>query len=313
MKLILLSAAVAAGWGCVPAYRGPETCTEIHFDATYVLARWAGWSPREAGAIASANALTDEHPETSSPAGEWRLLAGLVNPLTIPTVLCSVGSDLLTGESSIGRSFGRRVAEATAWGLPRLCHALHFPANGLQTPVAPAFRIDDATGEIQYGNAEGRRVLERAFMDLQVHDEDEEATLALLGIGLHSLQDSFKHAGYCAALGHLGVRPNPDEACTNVEVTLQLSTATYAALRYSRRLQTGTSPLPPAKWKEALRRLFRQSNREPEDAKARWAVFVREEFGDDYPTRDSLRDYWRRHGGMQAFERALEGAKEVLR
>jgi hypothetical protein len=313
MKLIFLSAAVAAGWGCVPAYRGPETCTEIHFDATYVLARWAGWSPREAGAIASANALTDEHPETSSPAGEWRLLAGLFNPLTIPWVLCSAGSDILTEGQSLGRAIGRRTAEATAWGLPVLCHRLHFPAAGLYQPVSPAFRIDSATGQIEYGNSEGRRVLERAFLDLETREEDSEATLALLGMGLHTLQDSFKHAGYCAALGHLGVHPNPDEARTNPGLAVEISAATLAALRYSRRVMYGTAPKPPPRWKESVRRIFDQSDGIPENARERWASFVREELQDDYPSRDMLRTRWRREGGIEAFERALDRAKEVLR
>lgn len=312
MKVLLLLAAVAAGWGCVPAYRGLETCTEIHFDATYVLARWSGFEPREAGAIASANALTDEHPECNSPAGEWRLIAGLLNPLTIPWVLCATGNDLLLSGQPAGRAFGSRAAEATAWGVPRLCHALHFPAEGLYTPVSPAFAVDPVTGQIEYGAAGGRKVLERAFLDLLTRDEDTEATLALLGIGLHSLQDSFKHAGYCAALGHLGVRPNPDEARTQPEVKVQLSAATLASLRYARRLLYGTAPPPPPGWKDLLQRNFEKSDGNPEHAKELWATFVREELEDDYPNRDVRRRQWRREGGIQAFERALGRAKEVL-
>src|SRR5882672_3501538 len=125
MKMILPILAALAAAGCTSVMRGPDTCAEIHFDATYVLARWAGWSPSESLTIAAADAWTDHHPDTSSVATERRIVAGIVNPLTIPWVVCSGTYDLVAEGDTPARAYGRRVAEATAWALPATGHLLH--------------------------------------------------------------------------------------------------------------------------------------------------------------------------------------------
>jgi hypothetical protein len=313
MRLILPILSALALTGCAGAFRGPDTCMEIHFDATYALARWAGWSAEEALAIASADAWTDLHPDTTSVATERRLVAGLVNPLTMPYVLCAGTADLLAEGEGPGRAYGRRVAEATAWAVPATGHRLHFPAVGLRSPVLPAFYLNPVSGEIEYGNAEARRVLERAFLDLQSHDEDVDATLALLGIGLHTLQDSIKHSGYTASQGHIGAEPNPDSPCCDASAAILSAEVTLNSLRYARRLVTGTSGRPPQKWREMIRRVFHDHAPSVEDAERRWAEFVREQFQEDSPGRSGLLVRWKESGGEDPFGRALLKVEEMLR
>jgi hypothetical protein len=273
-----------------------------------VIARWAGWPEADALRIAAADAWTDEHAGTTSVATERRILGGVANPLTIPWVLCSGVSDLVIEGEPPGRAFGRRVAEATAWAVPDLGHRLHFPARGRYAPVHPAFFTNPSSGEIEYGNAEARRVVERAFLDLQSHGEDIEATLALLGIGIHSLQDSFKHCGYNAALGHIGARPDPDQPCCNLNSTLACAEVTLNTLRYARRLAAGRSSTPPPQWKELLSQAFCGA---PE-AQPRWSAFVREQLHESYPERSVLLERWQAEGGDDAFERALLRVRELL-
>ena len=313
MRLILPALAALAVTGCAGAFRGPDTCTEIHFDATYVLARWAGWSPEEALTIAAANAWTDQHSDTTSVATERRLVAGIVNPVTIPWVLCLGTIDLVADGEGPSRAYGRRVAEATAWAVPSTGHRLHFPAVGLRSAVLPAFYLNPVSGEIEYGNAEARRVPERAFMDLQSHDEDVQGTLALLGIGLHTLQDSIKHSGYTAAQGHIGAHPDPDSAGCNVGAMMLSMEVTLNSLRYARRLANGTSGQPPPKWKETLRRVFTGHADTVEAAELRWAEFVREQFHEVAPGRYGLLERWQAVGGEEVFTRALVKVEETLR
>ena len=313
MKLTSILLVLATTVGCAGAMRGPDTCADIHFDTTYVLARWAGWSPRESLCISAANFWTDKHGETNSVATEWRLLGGVVNPVTIPWVLCfGLGDMIVVGETP-RRAFGGRVAESTAWAVPSLGQRLHFPAGDSREPVTPAFFVNPASGEIEYGNAEARRALERAFLELGAHDEDRDAVLAFLGIGLHTLQDSFKHCGYTAQRGHIGARPDPDQACCNLERTLASAEVTLNSLRYARRLATGRSSAPPAGWKEALRIHFSDATRSQDTADRGWASFVRLQFRDDYADRDVLLERWRRDGGEEAFDRALEKVRDALR
>lgn len=313
MRLVLPAALALALPGCAGAFRGPDTCMEIHFDATYALARWAGWPAEEALAIASADAWTDLHPDTTSVATERRLLAGLVIPVAIPWVLCAGTADVVAGDAGPGRAYGRRVAEATAWAVPATGHRLHFPAVGLRSPVLPAFYLNPVSGEIEYGCAEGRRVLERAFLDLQSHDEDLEATLALLGIGLHTLQDSIKHRGYTAAQGHIGAEPNPDSPCCDAGAAILSAEVTLNSLRYARRLVAGSSGRPPRRWREMIRRVFHDHGPSVEDAERRWADFVREQFQEDSPGRTGLLARWRESGGEEPFGRALQKVEDLLR
>src|SRR5579864_4352997 len=126
MRHILPILAALVVTGCAGAFRGPDTCTELHFDATYVLARWAGWSPKEALTIAAANAWTDQHADTTSVATERRIVAGIVNPTTLPWVLCCGTVDLVAGGEGPSRAYGRRIAEVTAWAVPSTGLRLHF-------------------------------------------------------------------------------------------------------------------------------------------------------------------------------------------
>jgi hypothetical protein len=294
MRGILPVLALAAV-GCAPLLRGPDTCAEIHFDATYVLARWAGWPPDEALAIAAADFWTDQHGATSSVATERRIVAGLVNPAAIPGILCSGLGDIVVGGESPRRAFGRRAAEATAWAVPELGHRLHFPASDLRERVSPAFTVDPESGEIEYGSGESRRVLERAFAAFQTHEEDAPAALALLGIGLHTLQDSFKHCGFNAAHGHVGCDPDPDHACGDLDRSVLIAELTLNCLRYARRLSAGASTPPPAGWKDKLRVAF-----------AEGSGLVAE-------GREELLGRWRLARGEEAFERALEPVRDAMR
>jgi hypothetical protein len=308
MRLIVLLAMVGSSVGCTSALRGAETCTEIHFDETYVLARWAGWPSEDALRIAAANCWTDRHAETNSVATERRVLGGLVNPITVPRILLASVGDLAFQGLPLRRAVGRRVAEATAWAVPPLGHRLHFPAADLDEPVRPAFFVNPATGDLEYGSAEARRVLERAFLDLQTGDDDVPATLALLGIGLHCIQDSYKHRGYSAACGHIGARPDPDQPCGDAQLLLESARATLCSLRYARRLAVGRSSDAPSDWKSRLSSVLA-----PGGGTTAWAEFVRSDLRDDYPDRSSLLDRWRSQGGEDAFEHALERVREVLR
>jgi len=313
MRGLLPALAALAVTGCAGAFRGPDTCTEIHFDATYVLARWAGWSAEEALTIAAANAWTDQHSDTTSVATERRLAAGLVNPISLPWAICRGTIDLVAEGEEPTRAYGRRIAEVTAWAVPSTGHRLHFPAVGLRSPVLPAFYLNPVSGEIEYGQAEARRVLERAFLDLQSHDEDQEGTLALLGIGLHTLQDSIKHSGYTAAQGHIGAHPDPDTACCNPSAMMLSIEVTLNSLRYARRLARGTSTPPPPRWKESLRRVFTDHAATVEAAERRWAEFVREQFQEEDPGRYGLLERWQAVGGEAVFRRALVKVEETLR
>lgn len=313
MRMVPVLAILVTAVGCAGALRGPDTCAEIHFDTTYVLARWAGWPERDALAIAAADFWTDKHGETNSVATEWRLLGGVVNPVTIPWVLCFGVGDLVIAGESPSRAFGRRVAESTAWAVPPLGHRLHFPAGGPGQQVGPAFFVNPGSGEIEYGNAEARRVLEQAFLDLQTHDEDVEASLALLGIGLHTLQDSFKHRGYTAVRGHVGAHPDPDEACGNLDAIMACARATLNSLRYARRLLTGRSAPPPPGWEEAIRRRLEQSAQGREPVQEGWAAFVRAQLREEYGDRSALLERWRGAKGEEAFDRALDRVRDALR
>jgi hypothetical protein len=312
MRLILPILAAAAAGGCASVMRGPDTCAEIHFDATYVLARWAGWPAAESRAIAAANFWTDKHAETNSVATEWRVLGGIANPATVPLVLCLGLGDLVIDGESPRRAFGRRVAESTAWAVPSLGHSLHFPAIGLRSTVLPAFYLNPVSGEIEYGNAEARRVLERAFFDFLSHDEDAEANLALLGIGLHTLQDSFKHSGYTAAQGHIGAHPDPDRACCNLDATMLSAEVTLNSLRYARRLVAGASCAPPPGWKQALRLVFARPAAPDGEPDRRWGKFVRSQFNEEYASRDALVERWQADKGQEAFDRALDRVREAM-
>jgi len=312
MRHILPILAALATTGCAGAFRGPDTCTEIHFDATYVLARWAGWSPEEALIIAAANAWTDQHADTTSVAAERRFVAGVVNPVTLPWMLCRGTIDWVAEGEEPPRAYGRRMAEATAWAVPSTGHRLHFPAVGLRSPVLPAFYLNPVSGEIEYGNAEARRVLERAFLDLQSHDEDLPGTLALLGIGLHTLQDSIKHSGYAAAQGHIGAHPDPDSPSSNVGAAMLSMEVTLNSLRYGRRLVSGSSSPAPSGWKEKVRRILAVEAPTVEAAERRWAAFVREQFHEEAPGRYGLLERWKNAGGEEVFARALVKVEEAL-
>ncbi|HEV3027215.1 MAG TPA: DUF6765 family protein [Planctomycetota bacterium] len=312
MRIVLPALAALALTGCAGAFRGPDTCTEIHFDATYVLARWAGWSPEEALTIAAADAWTDQHADTTSVATERRLVAGLVNPATLPWILCRGTIDLAAEGEEPFRAYGRRMAEATAWAVPSTGLRLHFPAVGLRSPVLPAFYLNPVSGEIEYGNAEARRVLERAFLDLECHDEDVEGTLALLGIGLHTLQDSIKHSGYNAAQGHIGAHPDPDSACCNLGAAMLSMEVTLNSLRYGRRLVRGRSSPPPPGWKDRILRILTGPAPTVEAAERRWMQFACEQFSEEAPGRTELLERWKAAGGEEVFTRALVKVEETL-
>lgn len=300
-----------AGAGCASAMRGGDADMDVHLHSTYYLARAAGFEPRRALHIAAANYYTDEHAETTSVGTERRIAGGLVNPLTAPRILLSGLADWAFEGERPRRALGSRTAEATAWALGPEALRIHFPARSPREAVRPAFAKDPATGELYYANGEAVAVLERAFRALETRDPDVDRALALLGIGLHVLQDSYKHAGYDGARGHIGAHPNPDDVSLDPRLALEIAEATFHSLLHARRLlgDGGGGPAAP-RWEERLEQLYTDIHG---NGTFRWARAVREAFGDDYPAWDELRARWLAGGGGDEFERALRRIRRIAR
>jgi hypothetical protein len=299
---------LGGGVGCASTLRGPDTDHDVHFHLTYFLARTAGFDAARSLAIAGANSFTDEHPETTSVGTERRVLGGLVNPVTIPRIMLFASGDLFLSGESLKRCFGRRTAEATAWTLSPLAYRLHFPAADMYAKVRPAFVHDPKTGELTYNNGEAVEVLERAFRALETRDPDEARALALLGIGLHTLQDSYKHRDYCAAQGHIGAAPDPDDVSWDVPTALRIAESTYCSLAHTRRLLGIQEPIGRLDWKGAIERLYSEPLGAEEQWRDRWIGLIRATFGDVLRGWEQLRDPWRMENAA-AFERALEGVR----
>jgi hypothetical protein len=311
-KLATIVFAASSAAGCATVLRGGDADREVHLHLTYFMARAAGFDEREARDIAAADCYTDEHPETNSVATERRVLGGLVNPVTIPRIVVGSVADCAFGAETPKRGFGRRTAEATAWALSPLAHRLHFPALGMYERVEPAFVTDARTGEIYYNNREAIAVLEQAFRALETRDPDAPRALALLGIGLHTLQDSYKHRGFCGALGHIGVSPDPDDISRDLGMALEIAEATLHSLRYARGLLKGGAPPLRADWKGAVERLYAAPLRDGESRQDRWTALIRGGFGDDYGAWEEWRGRWMDEGGG-AFDRALDRVRAILR
>jgi hypothetical protein len=301
-RILPVLLALAAG-GCSAALRGPDTDADIHLHATYYLARSAGFGPESSLKISAANCFTDIHPDTTSVATERRLAGGFANPISLPRILAFGFADWVSGES-FARSIGGRTAETTAWVLSPLALRLHFPARDLHDAVKPAFSRDPATGEVFYNNRESIAVLELAFLALDTRDPDLERTLALLGIGLHTMQDSLKHAGFTPALGHIGAHPDPDDLSLNPDLAIEIAEATLHSLLHARRNLHGSAPVLGETWKTALRKVYETPLGEGESFESRWIALIRATFGDDYGPWAATRDAWG-VSGEHAFERAI--------
>jgi hypothetical protein len=306
MAFVLMSAL-----GCTSVLRGGDSDRDVHLHLTYFMARVAGFSPGEARDIAAADCYTDEHPETNSVGTERRIVGGLVNPATIPIILARGTGDSTLGGEPPQRGYGQRAAETTAWMLSPLAHRLHFPALGMYEKVEPAFLTDPRTGEVYYNNRPAVAVLEQAFRALETHDEDAGRTRALLGIGLHTLQDSYKHRGYCAALGHIGVWPDVDDISRDLGMAREIAKATLDSLRYARQWVYGGGLGEAREWKEAFDRLYATPLGPRETRQDRWRALTLKTFGDDYGRWEELRDEWLRGEGG-AFDRAVDRARAAF-
>jgi hypothetical protein len=139
-----------------------------------------------------------------------------------------------------------------------------------------------------------------------------EGTLALLGIGLHTLQDSIKHSGYNAAQGHIGAHPDPDSACCNLGAAMLSMEVTLNSLRYGRRLVRGRSSPPPPGWKDRILRILTGPAPTVEAAERRWMQFACEQFSEEAPGRTELLERWKAAGGEEVFTRALVKVEETL-
>ncbi len=305
--------AACSGAGCTATLRGGTADMDVHLHSTYMMARMAGFSPSEARRISAANQWTDYHPATNSVATERRVLGGLAHPGTLPHILFSGTIDWVLGGERPGRAFGSRTAEATSWTLSPLAHRLHFPAPDGRTKVSPAYRRDDRTGELILVNRDAVEVLEQAFRALETRDPDVRRSLALLGIGLHTLQDSYKHAGYNAARGHIGVHPDPDDVSLRPDLALEIAEATYHSLARARRLLPGGSLRPVEDWTGRLQKLYSEKHLKGEDYETRWVRAAWDAFGDEYAPWEELRDGWLAGGGAEAFDRALDQVRQIER
>lgn len=303
--LAAIAAAALGATGCSSVLRGGDTDRDVHLHLTYFMARAAGFGPREARAIAAADCYTDEHPETTSVGTELRIPGGLINPMAIPWIAIAGVADCALGGETPKRGFAGRTAQVTAWALSRLALRLHFPASGMYEKVKPAFVRDPETGDVYYNNRDAVAVLERAFRAFETHDEDIGRDLALLGIGLHTLQDSYKHRGYCAALGHIGSSPDADDISRDLPMALEIAEATLNSLRYVHRLLHGKSAPPPPGWREAFVRLYATPLRDGECRQDRWIEWIRTSFGDSCGGWEETCTAWGEEGA-DAFDRALE-------
>ena len=301
---VIVMAALGSA-GCAAALRGGDSDQEVHLHLTYFMARSAGFPEQEARAIAAANGHTDYHAETTSVGTERRAVAGLVNPLTFPWILGAGLSDVAFGDQSLERAVLSRAGDATKWSLSPLAHRLHFPATGVYAKTEPAFVRDPRSGEVYYNNREAVIVLEHAFRALEVHDPDRPRTLALLGIGLHTIQDSYKHRGFCAALGHAGAWPDADDISRDLGMALEIAEATLNSLRHARRLESGASTDGPADWRRAFERMYAKPLEAGESRRDRWVAWIRDAFGDEFGTWEATQERWRAEGGDEAFESAL--------
>jgi hypothetical protein len=303
--------ALAAG-GCSGTFRGFDTDADIHLHATYYLARTAGFEPETSLKIAAANCFTDFHPDTTSVATERRLAGGLANPISIPHILLFGCADWVSGRESLARGMAGRTAEITSWVLSPLGTRLHFPARELHDAVKPAFARDPATGEILYNNRDSMAVLERAFVALDTRDPDVERTLALLGVGLHTMQDSLKHAGFSPARGHIGADPDPDDLSLDVDLCLEIAEATLHSLLHARRILRGRAEVPGEGWKAIVRAAYETPLGAGESRESRWIALIRATFGDDYGPWAATRGAWGAPG-EEAFERAIERIRGIWR
>jgi hypothetical protein len=311
MGAILAAACSAAG--CTSALRGGAADLDVHLHTTYLVAREAGFGAREARLIAAANYWVDLHPATSSVGTERRLLGGLVHPLAAPSILAFGLSDMVLRGESPARAFGSQTARATAWALSPMAHRLHFPAPDERSKVSPAYRRDALTGDLVRVNRDAVAVLEMSLRTLEARDPDLRRSLALLGIGLHTLQDSYKHAGYDAAGGHIGVHPDPDDVSHRPDLALEIAEATYHSLLRARRLLPGARPRPVEDWTGRLQKLYAEKHISGDTYEDRWVEAAWEAFGDEYDPWDGLSEWWRAAGGGEAFERALEAVRGMER
>lgn len=306
VNLAAIGIAAICGTGCSTMLRGDDSDRDVHLHLTYLMARKAGFSEAESRAIASGNCHTDYHPETNSVGTERRVIGGLINPLTVPRIIGIGLIDWGWGGETAVRAFAGQTAGATAWALRPLAHRLHFPSPGLYQKTVPAFRTHPETGEMYYNNREAMIVLEQAFRALETRDPDVPRALALLGIGLHTLQDSYKHQGYCGAFGHIGVFPDPDDISRDPGMALEIAEATLNSLRHARRLLHGTGIRIAEGWREEFQRIYTVPLRGGERRQDRWIGLIRETLGDSYGGWDDTRERWLADGGGEAFERALD-------
>jgi hypothetical protein len=310
--LAFLAGAVCLS-GCASALRGGDQDLAVHLATTYAMARAAGFDPGDARKIAASNYYTDEHPETSSVATERRIVAGIANPLVLPSVFFSTIFDSMTGRETPLRALGANAAAFTSWNLSPLALKLHFPARTIYDPTAPAF-AKDSRGELLYTKQrDALVVLEQAFLSIELHDRDEGRTLALLGIALHVVQDSYKHASFSGARGHIGVHPTPDDLASDPGMALEIAEATFLCLRHAR-VRMDPRPLPPAAdWKAILRFVYGAAAAPAAGGEEGWRSAVRSAFGEDPGSWSDLRSQWMQAGGDEDFERALEKVRRVLR
>ncbi len=204
------------------------------------------------------------------------------------------------------RAILSRIGDSTKGAISPLAHRLHFPATGIYEKTEPAFVRDPGSGEIYYNNREAVIVLEHAFRALEMHDPDPSRALALLGIGLHTVQDSYKHRGFCAALGHAGAYPDADDISRDLGMALEIAEATLNSLRYARRVMNGSSTEVPQGWKRAFERMYARPLQDGETRRDRWVAWIRSAFGDEFPGWEETRERWQTEGGDESFERALE-------
>lgn len=307
----VLLGAVAANAGCAGAWRGGASDRSTHVSLTYVLARAAGHSPRDAVLIAGANEETDFHPDTSSVVTERRLVGGLAHPAVLPMICFSAVAAWAGGEPPV-RALAAGTARHTAWTLSPLALKLHFPAATTDAPTRPAF-AREGLDALYLLNRDAVAVLDQAFLSLELRDEDVGRSLALLGIGLHVLQDSYKHAGYDGTRGHIGVDPDPDDISRDPALAAEIAESTYLALRHAfRRMHPGV-PAPDGGWGVLAESVYGATADRALSVEERWLAALRARFGDPLESWDDLRDRWRAADGPDAFERALVKVRRVVR
>ncbi len=159
----------------------PAFDPEFHFHATYVLAREAGIAEDEALAIAGGAWSVDSPLDAGELSSIRPLLRAGVMAVALPTLVWPIVFAVVGEYDGAADWFGK-ISDVV---ISPAAVAVHFPTEGGQRRVTP------------YTGQAGHRAGGMVALAFGARDP------VLLGIALHSVQDSWSHSGHLPA-SHLG-------------------------------------------------------------------------------------------------------------